>query len=181
MPQRNINLNLILRNQSRSIHYSKPIKDCFTQLCKRHTFNQFKSIYMAKKMHGNQSKKYYLDSEHVTKKNYKLSSLLVSFIEIPEDDGIWLSGFLLLAFFLDFPEQEKQPILVPLSLSLQRVQREGERGKIRLNTAWERVMVSWVQGEGYSSMYHFIPVSFCSCALLSCRFMNGNSNFLYSL
>jgi hypothetical protein len=35
---------------------------------------------------------------------------------------------LLLAFFLDFPAQEKQPILVPLSLSLQRVLPRRERG-----------------------------------------------------
>ena len=117
----------------------------------------------------------------------KFSSFVVSFIEIPEDDGIWSSGFFLLAFLLDFPAQEKQPILVALPLSLQGVlllhrERAGG-GKIRPSTALEEerecLCVKFRQ-RVYCSIYLFILVSFCSCALLSCQFVNDDSNFLYS-
>jgi hypothetical protein len=61
------------------------------------------------------------------RKKYKFSSFIASFIEIPEDDGIWSSGFFLLSFLLDFPAQEKQPIFVASLTAMGIITSQGER------------------------------------------------------
>lgn len=86
------------------------------------------------------------------RKKYKFSSFIASFIEIPEDDGIWSSGFFLLSFLLDFPAQEKQPIFVAsltaMGIITSQGEREGGGGKSDQTTlGWKRESVCVLSSE----------------------------------
>ena len=89
-------------------------------------------------------------------------------------------------FCWTFLRRKSNPFLLPLLLQwvlLLHREKESGGGKIRPNNAWmkerECLCVKFRERVLLVYIFSFLCL-FCSCALLSCQFVNDDPNFLYS-